>query len=84
MGLAILANKKQPTLIIVHRKWLFDQWVQRIQPFLGIPSFRIGKIESGSHNTGYEITVATIQSIKYALGGLPASDNLKKLYSSHQ
>jgi hypothetical protein len=36
MGLSIIASKRQPALIIVHRKQLFDQWVERIQSFLGI------------------------------------------------
>jgi len=64
MGLAVIADKKQPALIIVHRKQLFDQWVERIQSFLGIPSFRVGKIEGGRYDTGYEITVAMIQSLQ--------------------
>ena len=63
MGLAIIAAKKQPALIIVHRKQLFDQWIERIQSFLGIPSFRIGRIEAGNYDIGQEITVAMIQSL---------------------
>jgi superfamily II DNA or RNA helicase len=64
MGLEILAQKQQPALIIVHRKQLFDQWMERIQSFLGIPKFRIGKIESGKCEIGNEITVAMIQSLQ--------------------
>jgi superfamily II DNA or RNA helicase len=64
MGLEIVARKQQPTLIIVHRKQLFDQWVDRIQSFLGIPKFQIGKINSSSYEIGQEITVAMIQSLQ--------------------
>ncbi|MFV0267005.1 MAG: DEAD/DEAH box helicase [Draconibacterium sp.] len=34
IGLEIIAEKRQPALIIVHRKQLFDQWIERIQDFL--------------------------------------------------
>jgi superfamily II DNA or RNA helicase len=63
MGLAIVAHKKQPTLIIVHRKQLFDQWVERIQSFLGIAESFIGKIAQGHQKIGTHITVAMIQSL---------------------
>lgn len=64
MGLHMIAERRQPTLIIVHRKQLFDQWIERIQSFLGIPKFRIGKIEGGKCEIGNEITVAMIQSLQ--------------------
>ena len=64
MGLAVIANKKQPALIIVHRKQLFDQWIERIQSFLGIAEPFIGKIIQGKQKIGtHIITVAMIQSI---------------------
>jgi len=64
MGLQIVAQKQQPALVIVHRKQLFDQWIERIESFLGIPKFRIGKIEGGKYEIGNEITVAMIQSLQ--------------------
>ena len=64
IGLHMIAERQQPTLIIVHRKQLFDQWIERIQSFLGIPKFRIGKIEGGKCEIGNEITVAMIQSLQ--------------------
>lgn len=63
MGLAIIAERKQPALIIVHRKQLFDQWIERIQSFLGIAEPFIGKIAQGQQKIGTHITVAMIQSI---------------------
>jgi superfamily II DNA or RNA helicase len=63
MGLGIVANKKQPTLIIVHRKQLFDQWIERIQSFLGIAEPFIGKIHQGKQKIGTHITISMIQSL---------------------
>ncbi len=63
IGLALIAQKKQPALIIVHRRQLFDQWLQRIQFFLGIPKFRIGKIAKGQIDIGEHVTIAMIQSL---------------------
>jgi superfamily II DNA or RNA helicase len=37
IGLKIIADKKQPALIIVHRKQLLEQWQERVQTFLSIP-----------------------------------------------
>ncbi len=64
MGLEIVALKQQPTLIIVHRRQLFDQWVDRIQSFLGIPKFQVGKIDGSNFEIGEKITVAMIQSLQ--------------------
>lgn len=75
IGLGIIANKKQPALIIVHRKQLFDQWVERIQSFLGIAEPFIGKIAPGKFKIGSHITVAMIQS-------LPGSDSTGNVFKS--
>jgi len=64
MGLELIARKRQPALIIVHRQQLFDQWIERIQSFLGIPKKDIGRF-SGSHKElGNKITVGMIQTLK--------------------
>ncbi|MHB1147325.1 MAG: TOTE conflict system archaeo-eukaryotic primase domain-containing protein [Lutibacter sp.] len=63
IGLKIIAEKQQPALIIVHRKQLVDQWIERIETFLGIPKSEIGKIGQGKNKIGNKITVATIQSL---------------------
>jgi superfamily II DNA or RNA helicase len=63
IGLSIIAQKKQPALIIVHRKQLFDQWIERIQSFLGIAETFIGKIAQEQQKIGTHITVAMIQSV---------------------
>jgi superfamily II DNA or RNA helicase len=64
MGLELITRKQQPALIIVHRKQLLDQWVERIQSFLGIPKKEIGQIATAkNHRIGKKITVAMIQSL---------------------
>lgn len=63
IGLKIIAEKQQPALIIVHRKQLLEQWVERIQTFLGIPKNEIGTVGQGKTRPGKAITVAMIQSL---------------------
>ncbi len=63
IGLEIIAQKRQPALIVVHRKQLFDQWIERIQSFLKIPKREIGQIGNQKFSIGKEITVAMIQSL---------------------
>src|SRR5690606_35937163 len=63
MGLKIIAEKKQPALIVVHRKQLLEQWQERVQAFLGIPKHEIGIIGQGKAKIGKQITIATIQSL---------------------
>ncbi|MDD3859337.1 MAG: DEAD/DEAH box helicase family protein [Bacteroidales bacterium] len=63
IGLEIIAQKRQPALIVVHRKQLFDQWIERIQSFLKIPKREIGQIGNQKFTIGKEVTVAMIQSL---------------------
>ena len=63
IGLKIIVEKRQPALIIVHRKQLFDQWIERIQDFLKIPKKEIGQIGNQKNKIGKAITVAMIQSL---------------------
>jgi superfamily II DNA or RNA helicase len=64
IGLKIISVKQQPALIVVHRKQLLDQWLERIESFLGIPKADIGIIGQGKVKLGTgKITVATIQSL---------------------
>lgn len=75
IGLEIIAKKRQPALIIVHRKQLFDQWIDRIQSFLKIPKNEIGQIGNQKFTVGKKITVAMIQS-------LTRSDETNKIANS--
>ena len=43
MALNIIAKLKKKTLVIVHKSFLLNQWIERIQQFL--PTARVGKIQ---------------------------------------
>jgi superfamily II DNA or RNA helicase len=75
IGLELIAQKRQPALIIVHRTQLMDQWIDRIQSFLKIPKSEIGLIGKQKFKVGKKITVATIQS-------LSRSDEIDKISDS--
>ena len=78
IGLSIIAQKKQPALIIAHRRQLLDQWIQRIQSFLGIPKYKIGRITKGHVDIGEHITVAMIQS----LGNAEVANKIDKVFGT--
>lgn len=63
VALKIISNKQQSALIIVHRKQLVEQWIERVETFLGIPKHEIGKIGQGKSKIGNKITIATIQTL---------------------
>jgi superfamily II DNA or RNA helicase len=63
MALSIIAERRQPCLIVVHSKELLSQWVERIEQFLGIPREEIGIIGNGKMKIGKRITVGIINSI---------------------
>jgi superfamily II DNA or RNA helicase len=66
MALEIIAQRKLPAIILVHRNQLLHQWVERIEQFLGIPKAHIGVISGVKKKVGKQITVASIQSlVKY-------------------
>lgn len=73
IGLSIIAEKRQPALIIVHRKQLAMQWVVRIESFLGIPKKDIGIIGQGKNTIGKQITIAMIQSLDKLLKSAEAN-----------
>lgn len=63
MALSIIAERKQPALVVVHTKELLNQWIDRIESFMGIPREEVGIIGSGKFSIGGRITVATVQSL---------------------
>ena len=63
IGLKLIEQKKQPALIITHRKQIAEQWLDRIETFFGIPKREIGKIGQGKMKIGKQITVALIQTL---------------------
>ncbi len=81
VALKIISEKQQPSLIIVHRKQLVDQWSERIETFLGIPKTEIGKIGQGKSKVGQKITIATIQSLSKEIDK-PNNVNLKEAFGT--
>ena len=63
IALYMIADRKQPALIVVHSKELLNQWIERIESFLGIPKDEIGIIGGGKKIIGDKITVALVQSL---------------------
>ena len=63
MALALIAARRQPALIIVHNRELLEQWISRIETFLGIPAQEVGIIGGGKRRIGERITVALVQSL---------------------
>ena len=66
IALAVIAARKQPTLILVHTKELLHQWAERIETFLGIKAGLIGD----GHNEPGVVTVAIVNSARKRLDEL--------------
>jgi superfamily II DNA or RNA helicase len=62
IGMELIARRQKPALVLVHRKSIADQWVERIQKDLNIPKARIGRFSSAKKSTGKEVTVGLLQS----------------------
>jgi len=63
IALYMIAQRKQPALIVVHTKELLNQWNERIETFLGVPREEIGVIGSGKKLIGNKITVSLVQTL---------------------
>lgn len=59
----LIAKRQVSTLILVHRKQLQEQWIERLLTFLDIPRESIGKIGAGKKKSTGLIDVAIIQSL---------------------
>jgi superfamily II DNA or RNA helicase len=63
VGTYLVAVRQRSTLILVHRKPLFDQWVGQLSLFLGVDSKAIGQIGAGKSKPNGRLDVAMIQSL---------------------
>lgn len=59
----MIAERGRNTLVLVHRRHLLDQWVERLATFLDIPVSGIGRIGAGKRKPTRVIDVALIQSL---------------------
>lgn len=61
-ALNIISRIKKKTLIIVHKEFLMNQWIERIEQFL--PNARIGKIQGQINDTkDKDIVIGMLQSL---------------------
>jgi len=63
VALHVLAKRQVNTLIIVHRRQLLDQWLERIETFLNLQKNQVGKIGGGKNKPTGIVDVAIIQSL---------------------
>ncbi|MCP4160805.1 MAG: DEAD/DEAH box helicase family protein [Deltaproteobacteria bacterium] len=63
IALWLIAQRRVNTLILVHRKQLMEQWMERIIQFLGILKKDIGCFGGGRKKRNGLIDVAVIQSV---------------------
>jgi superfamily II DNA or RNA helicase len=59
----LMAKRGVNTLVLVHRRQLLDQWIDRLSAFLNRPAKSIGRIGGGRNAPTGTIDVAIIQSL---------------------
>ncbi|MGO8750765.1 MAG: TOTE conflict system archaeo-eukaryotic primase domain-containing protein [Thermoguttaceae bacterium] len=59
----LIARRGVNTLVLVHRRQLLEQWVERLSGFLDLPSKAIGRIGGGRRKPTGSLDVAVIQSL---------------------
>jgi superfamily II DNA or RNA helicase/very-short-patch-repair endonuclease len=59
----LIAMRGVNALVLVHRRQLLDQWIERLSTFLGVPAKAIGRIGGGRSRPNGQIDVAVIQSL---------------------
>jgi superfamily II DNA or RNA helicase len=63
VGAWLIAERCVSTLVLVHRRQLLDQWIERLAMFLGLPIDGIGHIGGGRRRPTGLIDVAVMQSL---------------------
>jgi len=62
MALKIISNVRKKSLIIVHKEFLMNQWIERIEEFL--PGARVGKIQGPVFDVeGKDIVIGMLQTL---------------------
>ncbi|MFC1569111.1 DEAD/DEAH box helicase family protein [bacterium] len=63
MACYIIAERKVPTLILVHRKQLIDQWIDHICSFLDVDKKEIGVYGGGRKKLKGKIDISMLQTL---------------------
>ena len=59
----LIAQRGVNTLVLVHRRQLLDQWIERLTTFLDLPAKSVGRIGGGRNKPTGLLDVAVIQSL---------------------
>lgn len=59
----LIAKRRVNALVLVHRRQLLDQWIERLSTFLGVPAKSIGRIGGGRSRPTGRLDVGIIQSL---------------------
>lgn len=60
IGAWLIAERRVSTLVLVHRRQLLDQWIERLTMFLDVPAEAIGRIGGGRRRPSGSVDVAVI------------------------
>lgn len=63
MACALIAKRKTPTLILVHRQPILSQWRERISSFLGISKKEIGVWGGAKGKVSGKVDIAMLQTL---------------------
>lgn len=69
MACAVIAARGVPTLVLVHRKQLIDQWRLELQRCLGLSSKQIGQLGGGRRRRSRVVDLVMIQSLQSDAAG---------------
>lgn len=59
----LIARRGVSAIVLVHRRQLLDQWIERLAEFLGLPAKEIGRIGGGRSRPNGVLDVAVLQSL---------------------
>src|SRR5260370_10034270 len=61
----LIAQRRVNTLVLVHRRQLMEQWIERLSEFLGVPAKTIGRLGGGRKKLTGMLDVALVQSLAH-------------------
>ncbi|MGH2789316.1 MAG: DEAD/DEAH box helicase [Actinomycetota bacterium] len=76
MACSVIAQRSVPTIVLVHRKPLLDQWRTQTTELLDIPDSAIGQIGGGRNKPTRIVDLGMIQSLARA-------ENLEELFGNY-
>jgi superfamily II DNA or RNA helicase len=63
LAIRMMAERGRNTLVLVHRRQLMDQWIERLSTFSNMPRDAFGMIGGGRRKPKGQVDVALIQSL---------------------